>query len=156
MKLRLLLIKKPFARVDVCSTMSGGHSGVKKYSEESCSHILYLITEISRYPLLTIWYQNTTSSNNLMGYLIESITYFEKQFIKIIYFWWGPEGIRIFIFKTDKSSFHLLAQPWSCCTKSVSTLGVPSGRIRYNLFTHGTTVEHHMELLLHLWNQIQW
>ena len=41
-KLGTFLIKKTFARMDGCSTMSGRHSGVKKYFEESWLHYLYL------------------------------------------------------------------------------------------------------------------
>ena len=41
-QLRVSLIKKTFAGMDCCSTMSGGDNGVKKYFEESCSHNLYL------------------------------------------------------------------------------------------------------------------
>ena len=66
--------------------------------------------------------------------IIKYMIYFEKQFSNIIYFWWGREGIWTYIFESDKSSFHLLTQPWSCCTKSVAPLGASSGCIRYNFF----------------------
>ena len=41
--------------------------------------------------------------------IIKCMTYFEKQFSKIIYFRWGRERIWSYIFETDKSNFHLLA-----------------------------------------------
>ena len=37
--------------------------------------------------------------------IIKSMTFFEKQLSKIIYFWWGREGIWTYVFETDKSSF---------------------------------------------------
>ena len=40
--MQFFLIKKIFTRMDCCSAVSGGHNGVKKYFEESCSHNLYL------------------------------------------------------------------------------------------------------------------
>ena len=41
-QLRVFLKKKTFARMDGCSTMFGGHNGVRKYFKELFSHNLYL------------------------------------------------------------------------------------------------------------------
>ena len=132
MKFRVFLIKKALPGwMAVCLEVTmvlrsilKNHVRTFYTSLQKSANILLLPFDTKIQQVQTIWWV-----------IIESITYFEKQFSKIIYFWWGPEGIWIFIFETDKSSFHLLAQPWSCCTKSVSTLGVSSGRIS-TIFSH--------------------
>ena len=67
--------------------------------------------------------KTSSRPTNVCWVIIKPMTYFEKQFSKIICSWWGREGIWTYIFETDKSSFHLLAQPWSWCAKSVAPLG---------------------------------
>ena len=125
-QLRVSLIKKTFARMDCCSTMSRGDNGVKKYFEESCSHNLYFH---NRNHQIAFFLPFDTKTQQVWWVIIKSMTYFQKQFSKIIYFWWDQEGIWTYIFETGKSSFQLLAQPWSWCTKRVVALGASNGCI---------------------------